>query len=174
MRNDLCACTDRPLHMHCQRQLLASSSKDGKCTVCKTEFRNAEFVVERRTNYKWVSLQLLLGAAYAGYVMCGVLFFLHASNALNVEPEFVCHVSPSSSNKRGADAPLLHVNTCHTLHSILMVGNIGVLLAIFFTFCGCNIAATEVKKAIRQNPRIVESRRWKLDWSNPERHPSLL
>lgn len=54
LKTDLCACTDRLLHLKCQMQLLRRCSRDGRCTVCRTTYKNVRVTTQYKCSMRAV------------------------------------------------------------------------------------------------------------------------
>ena len=160
VRTDLCACTDRPLHVSCQRRLLASTSNDGKCTVCRTHFRNATLLTDRRENPQWWVLQLVLGASYAALAICGALLLVHATNMSQIQSHPRCRRIPIASAKNNSTI-VIYESTCAALEFFPMVGDTAVATTILLACCVCGVVCLVVKRIINARPRVLVNREWR-------------
>lgn len=78
LRSELCLCADRHIHLSCQRQLLTTVSRDGKCTVCRFEYRNL-----RRPPPRLVVPRAALVCAYLGSLALSLLLMRALTEAFH-------------------------------------------------------------------------------------------
>lgn len=161
VRTDLCACTDRPLHVRCQRQLLATTSSDGKCTVCRTHFKNATLSVERRENPQWWALQLVVGASYAALAICGAFLLLRAASMSDMHSDPSCYRTPTVPDENNPTL-VIYKNTCSALQFFATSDDSAVLAIISLACCACGVVCLLAKRLLDAKPRVLVSREWRM------------
>lgn len=161
LRNGLCDCTDRRLHIRCQRKLLATTSQDGNCTVCKARFRNAMCVVERRLNRRWVCAQSVVGASYVGLLLCFIVFVAHARTAFDQRPIRDACVVYLRNLSWHHDI----TETCDIIRTLVLFGNVSQIVWIALCAAPCAIALILTRRYLRASALhcTIETRRWHLD-----------
>lgn len=73
-RNPVCACTNMPCHMACQRALIATS-RSCVCPVCKEPFTNVKTIERVVIGWDWCAFFTLISVTF---VTSAALFCLYA------------------------------------------------------------------------------------------------
>lgn len=162
---NLCNCHDRPIHLHCQKKLLATVSKDGTCTVCKTVYKNIRVRKKIRINYGALSLKLGYGMLM-GLTSVSVLFLLaHAVVlmeqsgkplpfcAMNCTEPLGCDLLRQFAN----DTSRIGVPVCFNFSVFLKYGLIVSMFLIGLVLIVCLMGLRFMNRFIRsRTSRIVE------------------
>ena len=130
LSNGLCACTDRPLHMECQRKLLETVSKDGRCTVCKAVYRNVEVLQERRLRWRrliFLSVMSVVAVCTTGSsAFIGIRLFDIARQTRHAPLCLLnCTATRTCSNASDAQS-MWSENACFDVRQLVVYGSVAV------------------------------------------------
>lgn len=64
-KTNVCSCTGRWIHPHCQEKLLNTIETDGRCSVCRESYRNVKVTRKKVLNGRRLGLCLLRGSMLA-------------------------------------------------------------------------------------------------------------
>ena len=120
--SNICKCTDRYVHLECQRRILALSSHRGQCAVCAAPYNN---VVVQRTRHvsSWGWLSIM------GCVMSAVTLLMAAIEGVlyHLDPDAAL---PSSYLIIAGALSLLFLLSLALLHLLARQGSLLVLRAV--------------------------------------------
>lgn len=157
LRTNLCECTDRCLHIECQYKLLSTSSKDGRCTVCKAPFRNATCVVKQMTNVNWIMGHMFRGCMYSGMILSILLFCLHKKNNDKHTHTHECRLFQSYNTTLYS----VHL-ACIVSSKVILLGNMAVYLLMLMCFVLCSSGVVVLNRYLRHQPRLWTTRQWRI------------
>lgn len=157
LRAGLCECTDRWLHLRCQKKLLVTTSQDGRCTVCKASFRNVKCVVDRRLNVWWLVGQMGLGAMYCGMILSVVLLGMHLRN--NTGAGEACFWARKHAVHNYTLDVIHHV--CSESAVAVLLGNMSVLMLMIFCLTLSTLGVILIRRVLLRQPRVRRSRYWR-------------
>lgn len=98
----VCACTDRFVHLHCQRRLLETCEREGKCTVCLKPYTNMKTRTVRRWNHERFLLLGMYSVLFPIGVIMAILMVLDALHVHRETNEYALCASPNRSAKARA------------------------------------------------------------------------
>lgn len=73
----LCRCTERHIHAECQRRLVETLERDGRCSVCRQAYNNIDVRHTRNLNRQRVGLRCLTGIFVGSGCMSTVIATQH-------------------------------------------------------------------------------------------------
>ena len=133
----LCACTDRYIHAHCQKRLVETIEKNAKCSICKTQYKNARVVEHRQLNFRYFRLFVLMGGMF-GFVSIGLILVTYQSILMfRVAPRSIClfdYNYTSHTNFTNEIDDSIHKNKSHDIEQFLCVSvrNVAIYSVIAF------------------------------------------
>lgn len=156
LRTNLCECTDRWLHTECQHKLLLTTSKDGRCTVCKAQFQNSACVVDQTMNIKWIVGHIFRGCMFSGMILSVLLLSLHMNTITHVHTR-ECRLFQSYNNT----LHVMHI-ACLVSSRAMLLGNLAVFMLMLVCFVLCSIGVFVLNRYLRHQPRVWIKCHWRI------------
>ena len=163
--SNLCSCTDRYIHIACQRRLLDTCETDGKCSVCRTTYANVRAVNDERVTHRirMLSFHLLRTLSI---VLCAALIILFmgdiaATQLLCVTPCYhQCEGNRSTWEWRHInDPPSRNTRTeCVTLVDTMQASRFAMYITLLMTLAvGLSISRnSRVQSLATPSTRMVQ------------------
>lgn len=95
--HNICACQNRYIHKECQRKLLASIERDGKCSVCRQEYTNVKVEQSVIVNRRYIWFRIVDGMAIGCIFISFLLVTIQLDTLLRLRPSSLCYSLNTSS-----------------------------------------------------------------------------
>ena len=151
--SDVCMCKNRFVHLECQKKLVATLEKEGKCGVCKVHYRNVTITVDRHLSCQFASIQVLNAFLHISIIALASLVLLQMNMITNMEPSIWCF--RKSDNFRMSTQA---TKECVNLNIDILRSTIGMVVLGGMCIFSCVVGIALIRHNMRLFPRYIESR----------------
>ena len=144
---NVCLCTDRYIHEECQRKLISTIERDGKCSVCKQKYSNVSVQAQVFINKHHICLRIGEGLVGGCIVISSFLIGLQMITLTKIRPFSICYSINTTTS--GLDSCLDTTSLAYGAISLT-------ILFLFIIICVCFYAHTMIVRKCRSIPLFLE------------------